>query len=102
MPGAALERALAIGECYRPPSGSLLREHPGKYVGSRRPCPAAAAARRTQRAIGEFIVMTVPTPSLLETRRHQIFPMLERAEIERLRRFGTVHTYAAGEPLAKA
>src|SRR4051794_5758225 len=64
--------------------------------------PAAAAARRTQPATGEFTVMTVPTPSLLETRRHQIFPTLEPAEIERLRRFGTVHTYAAGEPLAKA
>ena len=37
------------------------------------------------------------TPSIIDTRRHQMFPTLEPLEIERLRRFGKVRTYAAGE-----
>ena len=45
--------------------------------------------------------MTKPKQSIIETRRDQMFPVLEAAEVERLRRFGTVHAYAAGEPLAK-
>ena len=38
--------------------------------------------------------------SILETRREQVFPILEAAEIERVRRFGTVRRYADGDPLA--
>jgi len=38
-------------------------------------------------------------PSIIETRRHQIFPTLEAAEIERVRRFGEVRSYGAGEAL---
>src|SRR6202051_927482 len=45
--------------------------------------------------------MAVPTQSIIETRRHQMFPTLERAEIERVRRFGEVRSYGAGEALAK-
>jgi len=45
--------------------------------------------------------MAVPPQSIIETRRHQMFPTLERAEIERVRRFGEVRRYAAGEALAK-
>jgi thioredoxin reductase (NADPH) len=45
--------------------------------------------------------MAVPTQSIIETRRHQMFPTLEPAEIERVRRFGTVRSYAVDEPLAK-
>jgi len=45
--------------------------------------------------------MAVPTQSIIETRRHQMFPTLEPAEIERVRRFGTVCSYRAGEALAK-
>jgi thioredoxin reductase (NADPH) len=37
--------------------------------------------------------------STLETRRGQMFPKLSPAEIDRLRRFGTVRRYRAGEPL---
>ena len=33
--------------------------------------------------------------SFMDTRRHQMFPMLEPAEIERLRRFGEPRAYAA-------
>src|SRR6202030_893822 len=45
--------------------------------------------------------MTVPTPSIIDTRRSQMFPMLGPAEVERLRRFGEVRAFAAGEALAK-
>jgi thioredoxin reductase (NADPH) len=44
--------------------------------------------------------MSAPTPSIIETRRHQMFPTLEPAEIERVRRFGEICSYAAGEALA--
>ena len=36
--------------------------------------------------------MTVPTQSIIDTRRHQMFPTLEPAEIERVRRFGQVRS----------
>jgi thioredoxin reductase (NADPH) len=45
--------------------------------------------------------MSVPTQSIIDTRRHQMFPTLEPAEIERVRRFGAVRSYGAGEALAK-
>jgi thioredoxin reductase (NADPH) len=45
--------------------------------------------------------MAAPTQSTIDTRRHQMFPTLERAEIERVRRFGEVRSYAAGQALAK-
>ncbi len=45
--------------------------------------------------------MAVPTQSIIVTRRDQMFPVLERPEIERMRRFGEIRRYAAGEPLAK-
>jgi thioredoxin reductase (NADPH) len=44
--------------------------------------------------------MAAPTQSIIETRRHQMFPTLEPAEIERVRRFGQVRSYGAGEALA--
>ena len=45
--------------------------------------------------------MSVPTHSVIDTRRPQMFPTLELTEIERLRRFGEVRSYGAGEALAK-
>jgi thioredoxin reductase (NADPH) len=42
------------------------------------------------------------TPAIFETRRPQIFPTLEPAEIERVRRFGECRSYAAGEALMTA
>jgi thioredoxin reductase (NADPH) len=45
--------------------------------------------------------MKPPKQSILDTRRDQMFPVLDPAEVERLRRFGAVHKYAAGEPLMK-
>jgi NTE family protein len=40
--------------------------------------------------------------SILETRRDQIFPVLEPAEIERIRRFGSVRSYSSGQVLVEA
>ena len=45
--------------------------------------------------------MSLPTQSIIETRRPQMFPTLELAEIERLRRFSEARCYAAGEALVK-
>ncbi len=45
--------------------------------------------------------MSVPTKSIIDTRRHQMFPVLEGSEIERVRRFGEIRSYGAGEALAK-
>src|SRR5262245_33233362 len=45
--------------------------------------------------------MATPTPSVLETRRYQMFPLLEALEIERVRRFGELRAFAAGEALAR-
>ncbi len=41
------------------------------------------------------------TSRIVETRRPQMFPTLEAAEIGRLSRFGTLHAYADGEALVK-
>src|SRR2546430_16861251 len=43
----------------------------------------------------------MPTKSIIDTRRDQMFPTLEAAEIERVRRFGKVGSYGAGAALAK-
>src|SRR5438874_1045170 len=45
--------------------------------------------------------MSVPTPSIIDTRRPQMFPTLEPAELERVRRFGEVRSFGPGEALAK-
>jgi thioredoxin reductase (NADPH) len=41
-------------------------------------------------------------PEIFETRRYQIFPELKPLEIERMRSFGEVRSFAAGEALATA
>jgi thioredoxin reductase (NADPH) len=45
--------------------------------------------------------MVASSPSIADTRRHQMFPVLEPLEIERIRRFGAVRSYGADEALAK-
>src|SRR5215216_3393807 len=45
--------------------------------------------------------MSAPTQSIIDTRGDQMFPTLELAEIERVRRFGKVRSYEAGVALAK-
>jgi thioredoxin reductase (NADPH) len=47
------------------------------------------------------MTMSVPKPSIIDTRRHQMFPVLETSEIERVRRFGVVRSYGVGEALAR-
>ena len=44
---------------------------------------------------------SVRTPSIIDTRRDQMFPTLDRSEIERVRRFGKMRSFAPGEALAK-
>jgi thioredoxin reductase (NADPH) len=44
---------------------------------------------------------SLPTKSVIDTRRNQMFPTLEAWEIERVRRFGKMRTFAPGEPLAE-
>jgi thioredoxin reductase (NADPH) len=46
--------------------------------------------------------MATPSPSIFDTRRNQMFPVLEPAEIERVRHFGRTHSYRAGEALVVA
>jgi thioredoxin reductase (NADPH) len=45
--------------------------------------------------------MSTAAHSILDTRREQMFPVLEPAEIERVRRFGKIGSYQAGEALAE-
>jgi thioredoxin reductase (NADPH) len=45
--------------------------------------------------------MAAAPQSIIDTRRHQMFPVLESADIERVRRFGKVRFYRAGEALAE-
>jgi thioredoxin reductase (NADPH) len=48
------------------------------------------------------MIMAVPARLLIETRRDQMFPVLEASEIERLRRFGEPRSYGAAEAIATA
>ena len=43
--------------------------------------------------------MALPPSSIFDRRRDQMFPDLDAPEIERMRRFGESHSYAAGEPI---
>jgi thioredoxin reductase (NADPH) len=45
--------------------------------------------------------MTTPALSIMDTRRHQMFPTLAPMEIDRLRRFGVRRSYGAGDPLVR-
>jgi thioredoxin reductase (NADPH) len=45
--------------------------------------------------------MPAPAKSIIDTRRHQMFPTLVASEIERVRRFGEVHSFGTGEALAR-
>jgi thioredoxin reductase (NADPH) len=45
--------------------------------------------------------MTSTTPSVMDTRREQMFPTLQPFEIERVRRFGEARSFGVGEPLLK-
>ena len=45
--------------------------------------------------------MAVPSKSIIDTRHDQMFPNLEASEVERVRRFGEVQSFGAGEALAR-
>jgi thioredoxin reductase (NADPH) len=46
--------------------------------------------------------MATPKRSIIETRRDQMFPVLEPVEIDRIRHFGTIRSYTSGDFLAEA
>jgi thioredoxin reductase (NADPH) len=46
--------------------------------------------------------MSASNPSIIDTRRDQIFPILDTMEIERTRRFGELRRFGTGEALATA
>ena len=43
-----------------------------------------------------------PEMSTLTTRRHQVFPVLDAQEMQRVRRFGEIRTFESDENLATA
>jgi thioredoxin reductase (NADPH) len=45
--------------------------------------------------------MTSETQSIIATRREQMFPVLEPHEIDRMRRFGELRSFNAGDALAE-
>ena len=47
------------------------------------------------------MTISAPKHSIIDTRRQQMFPTLEPAEIERVRRFGVVRSYGVGEALER-
>src|SRR3984957_7373711 len=46
--------------------------------------------------------MALPPQSIIDRRRDQVFPELDPLELERVRRFGEIRSYAAGEALFTA
>src|SRR6478752_3796287 len=48
----------------------------------------------------DVLTPTPPATTVLDTRSEQMFPTLTADEIDRIRRFGEVHAYAAGAPVA--
>jgi thioredoxin reductase (NADPH) len=48
------------------------------------------------------VIMPQSSHPLLATRRDQMFPTLAQAEIDRLRRFGEITSYGAGERIVRA
>lgn len=46
--------------------------------------------------------MTTPEPTEIETRRHQMFPVLDAADAQRVRRFGELRHYSSGSCLFRA
>jgi thioredoxin reductase (NADPH) len=45
--------------------------------------------------------MSVTVQFIAETRREQVFPVLDAVEIQRLRRFGQLRSYEPGEVLVR-
>jgi thioredoxin reductase (NADPH) len=46
-------------------------------------------------------VISQAKPSIIESRYDQMFPILEPSEIDRVRRFGSVRSFAVGEAVVK-
>jgi thioredoxin reductase (NADPH) len=61
--------------------------------------PTTCGMLLAQWIIRTGLCMSSPSQSVRDQRHDQIYPTLDPAEIERVRRFGEVHTFAAGESL---
>ena len=68
------------------------------FAGSRA-TPKDGKTRRAA-AVREAAQMSDANPSIIETRRDQIFPHLDATDIERAWRFGELRRFAVGEALA--
>src|SRR5262245_37531103 len=71
----------------------------------RRAGPSSQATAKTGKfeslpRVCEGTSMSVSRPSIVETRRDQILPLLDATDIERAWRFGEVRRFATGEALA--
>ena len=78
--------------CSRPSSRSAFWRRSGFIPRSR---PGSRQQGSHSRASNVRVIMPTATQSIIDTRRHQMFPTLEAAEIERVRRFGKVRAYKA-------
>ena len=61
---------------------------------------SASGQSRQVRPFEDAAEMNDANPSIIESRRDQIFPHLDATDIERARRFGEIRRFAAGEALA--
>src|SRR5262249_5411257 len=103
------KRSGARGSCSRPRAGAKAEP-----TASRPACPGwhtfiSVRFPRRDPALRfgrveegrEGTMPPVPTPSIFDPRRDQMYPTLAPSEIERVRRFGKMRTFAPGEPLAE-
>src|SRR6266850_3349170 len=65
----------------------------------RRTCSGIGSSVPRRRPVLEESTMPTSARPIIETRYEQMFPILEPAEIDRLRRFGETRTYGVGERL---
>src|SRR5262249_17681447 len=79
--------------CWWPSSLSALWRRCDSIPRRRQPLERAGEGLR--------LFMSATRPSIFDTRRHQMFPILQSQEIARVRRFGTMRSYLQGEALAK-
>src|SRR5262249_1496084 len=94
--------ALALGLALCVPAASGLRTATQRSESCRGDSRSTAQRRLSVslEALQE-VVMSTPAPSIIESRRHQMFPTLAPAEVSRLRRFGVLRSYGAGDPLVR-
>lgn len=76
-----------------------MRIASGTLAGGGKTKEAENAHAQDRRRLAGVVTMATPTRSVIETRYEQMFPILSPTEIDRLRRFGDMQTYAVGDRL---